>query len=352
MRKVFVFVVLLVAVGLLAGIAVAADDQVTMVDTSQYKINPPYRIGFDIYWLGNSWSVQFAEEFKYEASKHPEIGELIVTDSQGQVAKQVASLEDLIAQDVDIIVVTPLSESALVPVVQKAVDRGIPVICNGGFVYNEALAKLVVTQVSVDDYDFGRVGAEWLVEALGGEGKIIALSGMPGMLTTDLRWAGATSIFDQYPGIEVLTREYADWAYPKAKSIMASLLPAFPEIDGVWSSGAAMTRGVIEAFEEAARNLVPMTGEDNNGFLKMWQERLDEGFDSIAPTKPTYIGAEACLAALKVLNGEPVPSQIKFDPPVITSETLDKFVRLDLPDSFWARTRLPEDIIRSLFGGD
>ena len=352
MRKVFGFVMLLVAVGLLAGVVATADNQVTMVDTSQYKTNPPYKIGFDIYFLGNSWSVQFAEEFKYEASKHPEIGQLIVTDSQGEVAKQVANLEDLISQHVDIIVVTPLSESALVPVVQKAVDQGIPVISNAIFVTNEALKKLLVTEVSVDDYDFGRVGAEWLAKKLSGKGNIIALSGMPGMTTTERRWAGATSVFDKYPDIKIVAREYADWAYPKAKSAVASLLPAFPEIDGVWSGGAAMTRGAIEAFEEAGRNLVPMTGEDNNGFLKMWQKLRDKGFDSIAPSKPTYIGAEACLAALEILNGEPVPSQIKFAPPVITGATLDKFVRPDLPDSFWARTRLPDDIIKSLFGGD
>ena len=351
MRRLLVFGLVSIAVGLMfGGAAIAQDDT---VDTSQYKTATPYRIGFDIYWLGNSWSVQFAEEFKYEASKHTdEIGELIVTDSGGQVAKQVSNIEDLIAQDVDIIVVTPLSESALIPVLEKAAARGIPVVINAAFLRNEALRALVVTEVSVDDYVFGRVGAEWLVEALGGKGKIVAFSGMAGNMTTELRWEGATSVFDQYPEIDIVAHEYADWAYPKAKASMASLLPAFPEIDGVWSGGAAMSRGVVEAFDEAGRSMVPITAEDNNGFLRIWSERLADGFDSIAPTKPTYIAAEACLAALKILNGEPVPSRIEFAPPVITSETLDKFVRLDLPDSFWARTRLPESIILDLFGGD
>ncbi len=352
-RKVKLLGLVGVTIGLLVLLSVMLVGQGNneLVNTSQYKKTPPYKIGFDVYWLGNSWSVQFAEEFKYEASKHPEIGKLIITNSEGQVAKQVANIENLIAQGVDIIVVTPLSESALVPVVQKAVAHGIPVISNAIFLQNEKLKKLVVTEVSVDDYEFGRVGAEWLAKKLGGKGNIIALSGMAGLTTTEERWAGASSVFKQYPDIKILDRVYADWAYPKAKSMVASLLPAFPKIDGVWSGGAAMTRGAIEAFEEAGRKLVPMTGEDNNGFLKLWLKLIPKGFDSIAPSKPTYIGSEACLAALKVLNGEPVPKQIKIAVPVITSKNLKEFVRPDLPDSFWARTRLPDNIIKKLFGG-
>lgn len=323
--------------------------QPKLVDTSKYKKEPPFTIGFDVYWLGNDWSVQFAEEFKYEASLHKDlIGKLIITDSKGEVAKQVNNIEDLVARNVDIIVVTPLSESALIPAFRKAKAKGIPVISNAIFVKSPEGRELVTSQVNAGDFEYGRVLGEWLANELKGKGKIVALSGLAGVETAELRWEGAMSVFKRYPDIKVIAFEYADWSYPKGKSVMASLLPAHPEIDGVWSSGAGMTRGAIEAFEEAGRPLVPMTGEDNNGFLKVWLKRKDI-FNSIAVSKPTYIGSEACRLALKVLQGEPVYDINIISVPVITEEDLEKYVRPDLPDSLWLRTRLPEWKIQEIF---
>ena len=348
-------VLFVVLIAVLAFSAVQAEEKgieefkPTLVDTSMYKKNPPFTIGFDIYWLGNSWSVQFAEEFKYEASLHQDlIGDIVITDSKGEVAKQVNNIEDLVARNVDIIVVTPLSESALIPVFKKAKNKGIPVVSNAIFVKSPEAREVVVSQVNANDVEFGRIIAEWLAKKLNGKGKIIGLSGMPGVETAELRWEGAMSVFKNYPDIEVLAHEYADWSYPKGKTVMASLLPAYPEIDGIWSGGAAMTRGAIEAFEEAGRPLVPMTGEDNNGFIKVWLERKDR-FDSIAASKPTYIGSEACRLALKILQGEPVDDINTVSVPIITNEDLEKYARPDLPDSLWLRTRLPESKIQEIF---
>jgi ribose transport system substrate-binding protein len=325
---------------------------IQILDTSQFRTPPPWKIGLNVSFLGNSWAIQLREEFLYEASLHPEIGEIIITSADGQAAKQVAAIEDMIAQDCDLLAFFPISEAALVPVLEKAAAKGIPVVSNGSLIKSEAFKDLIVTEVSVDDYQFGRLGGLWLAEAMGYEGNIVALSGRAGSTTSDLRVQGAFDVFAEHPGLVVIAHEYADWAYPKGKSVMASLLPAYPEIDGVWSEGAAMTRGVIEAFEEAGRELVPMTGEDNNGFLKQWLARQDEGFDSIAPSKPTYLAAEAVQMILKILRGEPVPSITLIPSPIITGENLAAFVRLDLPDSYWTRTRLPESVILELFGGE
>ncbi len=347
--KIIVVIFVAIAVFSSAQAQVIEELKPTLVDTSVYKKNPPFTIGFDIYWLGNSWSVQFAEEFKYEASLHQAlIKEIVITDSKGEVATQVNNIEDLVARNVDIIVVTPLSESALIPVFKKAKNKGIPVVSNAIFLKTPEARELVVSQVNAKDAEFGRVIADWLAKKLNGKGKIIALSGMPGVETSELRWEGAMSVFKDYPDINVLTREFADWSYPKGKTVMASLLPAYPEIDGVWSGGAAMTRGAVEAFEEAGRPLVPMTGEDNNGFLKVWLERKDR-FDSIAASKPTYIGSDACRLALQILQGEPVYDINTVTVPIITNEDLEKYVRPDLPDSLWLRTRLPESKIQEIF---
>ncbi|MGI5838284.1 MAG: ABC transporter substrate-binding protein [bacterium] len=304
-------------------------------------------IGFDIYYAGNTWSVQSAEEFKAAAERHSDIIETVYyTESEGKAEKQIANIEDLITKNVDAIIMSPISGAGASRVIDQAVEAGIVVVVTG----NAGLETDKYTAcVTVDDKDFGKAIAQWLAEALDGKGKIIALNGIPGIETSALRWEGAQEVFAGYPEIEVIGQASADWDYAKAKMATANLLAAHPQIDGVWSQGGEMTRGAIEAFQAAGRPLVPMTGEDNNGFLKLWLELQDEGFESIGASKPTWLTAECLEVALKALQGEEVEKVAVLPVPTITSENLADFVKPDLPDSLWCNTRLSDEEINALF---
>jgi len=346
-KKVGKIIVGLFIFSLLIGqIGALANSSEEWVNTGKYRKTPPWTIGYDIYFLGNTWSVQLAEEFKSVAARYPDlIKGIYYTDSGGVASRQIANLEDMAAKKPDIIILTPISPSAIAPTVEKIYEAGIPVIICGAKVDTDEFT----TYINADDVEFGRVGAQWLVEKLNGKGNIIALSGMAGISTAEDRWKGALSVFKKYPAIKILGHEYADWAYDKAKMVAESLLAAHPKIDGVWSGGGAMTMAVMEAFLAAGRPLVPMTGEDNNGFLKMWKRYQPQGFSSIGCSKPTFLSAEAFMLALKILRGEPVKKINMLPVYTITDETLDQYVRPDLPDSLWCNTRLPERKIKELF---
>jgi len=314
----------------------------------QTKKEGPFVIGVDIYYAQNTWSVQSAEETKAAVRRNADrIKEVYYTDSEGKAEKQVANIEDLIAKKVDAIILSPISPTAAAPVIEKAVAQGIVVVINGTAVETDKYTAAV----DVDDKAFGTVLAEWLVEKLGGKGNIIALNGIPGISTSELRWEGAKEVFDKYPDIKIVGMASADWDYAKGKTATANLLAANPQIDGVWSQGGEMTRGAIEAFQAAGRPLVPMTGEDNNGFLKVWKQLRDSGssFDSIGASKPTWLGALAVETALDILEGKPYQKLNRLPVPTITSENLDEYVRPDMPDALWANTKLTDDEIRALF---
>lgn len=306
----------------------------------------PWTIGYDIYFLGNSWSVQLAEEFKAAAALHKDqIKSVVITESGGAADKQIANIEDMIAQKVDAIILTPNSPSALAPVCEKAMKAGIVVILCAAKISTDQYTSLV----TVNDTEFGKAGAEWLAKKLNGKGKIVALNGIPGISVNEERFQGAKDVFAKYPGIEIVGAAAADWDYAKAKTAMSDLLQANPVIDGVWSQGGAMTLGAIEAFQAANRKLVPMTSEDNNGFLKVWAKLKPQGFESIAVSKPTWLSAKSLEVALDALSGKTVQKDSILPPPVITNETVDKFVKADLPDSFWTQSRLSDDQIQKLF---
>jgi ribose transport system substrate-binding protein len=159
------------------------------------------------------------------------------------------------------------------------------------------------------------------------------------------------SVLDRYPDIKIVGKEYGEWDYARGKMITENMLAANPKIDGVWSSGGDMTRGAIEAFVAAKRPLIAMTGEDGNGFLKLWAKYKDDpNFDSIATTMPAWIYAEGFETGLRVLKGEPYEKELTVSVATFTVEELDKYVRNDLNDSFWANSRLSEQAKKELYG--
>lgn len=304
-----------------------------------------FDVGYDIYFAGNSWSVQLYREFEAEVERNGDKVNAVLVESELNVDKQISNIEDLITQGVDAIITTPISPTALVPALKKARAEGIKVVLLASKIRSDDYDALV----TVDDVDFGKAGAQWLADELGGKGRIVALNGISGISASDDRWAGAREVFDRYPGIEVIGAVDASWDYAQAKVAMSNLLAANPQIGGVWSQGGAMTLGAIDAFEAAQRPLVPMAGEDNNGYLKRWAALKDEGFASVAPSKPTWLGSEALRVTLRLLEGENVEKDTVFPVPMITADRLEAFVRDDLSDSFWANTRLSDEQVRATF---
>ena len=306
----------------------------------------PYKVGVSNFSVLNSWRVQMIAEIEAEAERQGFcVSNLYVTNSNESIAKQIADFEDLIAKGCDLIIIDPLSSTALVPVVERANKMGIVVVDFDSAISTHNMSAHIL----VDQVEFGRVGGEWLVEQLNGKGNIVILNGVKGTLVDKQREDGAVSVFEEYPDIKVLGRAWGHWDYAMGKRATEDFLAAYPRIDGVWSQGGAMTMGAIEAFVEAGRDLVPMAGEDMNGFLRLWKEYQDQGFSGISTSMPTYTGAAALALGLNILQGRPYFKYTKIPIPTITDADLDMYLKPDLPDSFWANTRLPEEKIKELF---
>jgi ribose transport system substrate-binding protein len=326
----------------------AAAGEGEMNDTSKFKKAGPYKIGFSNISVVNSWRVQMVRELEQEKTLHPEITDLFITDAGGDVNKQIADVEDLLSKGIDALLLTPTSPDALVPVVQKALDTGIPVV-----VFNSGLTGGIETSfIGTDEVEFGYANGKWLMDQLKCKGQIIALDGIAGNSISEDRFKGLQKAIAECPdpsAVKILSRTPADWAYDKGKIATEQALAAYPQIDGVWSQGGAMTQGAMEAFEAANRPLVPMTGEDNNGFMKKWKELAPKGFKGIAASEPTWLSGEALKLALDALNGKPVPKKKLIPVPTITDANLDQYVRADLSDEYWTNSKLPADVAKKFY---
>jgi len=345
---------ILTAAGLLASTALAgAQSSIELNPALQpaegapiQKLEPSKKdsfvLGLSNISVVNTWRVQMIEEAKYEAKQHPEIKEMVVTDAGGDNNRQVADIEDLLARGVDALLVAPGSEVALNGVLDKAYATGIPVIIFS----SNAGPKDYTVKIVGDDSDFGRAGAEFLAKSLNGKGNIIGIRGISGNSIDSDRWRGVEDVLKNYPDIKVIDTAFGDWAYDKGKQVCESLLTAHPDVDGLWSSGGAMTQGCAEVASENGLPKIPMTGEGNNGFLRIWQE-MD--LQSIAPQYPTWFGQQAVIASLRLLKGEPVAKDYLLRPAPITREEVSKYYRADLNDSYWVGSSLPDETLKSIY---
>ena len=306
----------------------------------------PYRIGFSSGFSGNTWRTQCLASVQAEVKAQKDIAEFVVVDRQGDITKQVGDIETLISQQVDAILRIPNSGTAVAPVLAEATQEGIVTVPFNLPVDGEGWS----TYVGTDPEKKGTALGKWLNDALGGSGKIVALGGLPGNSYTASAWQGAQSAFA--PGIEVLAFKDAYWEEDRAKTVMADLIAAFPQIDGVWCDGAQVGAGAMKALLAANRPLVPVTGDDYNRLLKLFVQESPKQpkFDIGLMSEPTWQSVVALRAALSLLRGEPVAKRQIIQPQLITKANVAQIVKLDLPDGVFTDTNLSDAELKVIFG--
>ncbi|HEX4765077.1 MAG TPA: ABC transporter substrate-binding protein [Lichenihabitans sp.] len=303
------------------------------------------RIGFTNGFSGNTWRTECLASMQGEAKANADKYDLVVVDGQGDISKQVNDIEDLITQKVDAILCIANSGTAVVPALRKATRAGIVTVPFNLPVEGENWTAYIGT----DPKRKGAAMGKALDGFLGGKGKIVALGGLPGNSYTADCWAGAKAAFG--PGIEILAFKDASWQEDKAKVVMADLIAAYPEIDGIWCDGGQDAAGALKALMAANRPLVPVTGDDYNGLFKLYDAQKDKNpkFKIGCVSEPTWEGVVALRTAVKLLSGQDVPKRQIIDPILIDGGNYQKLMKKDLPDGVFVDTVLTDDELKKLF---
>lgn len=276
----------------------------------------PFTLGVSNTLVGNGWREQMICAIKAEALASGVVDQVIVINENGGPTEQIGHLESLISQGVDAIVLNPTDREALNPVIEQAIAQGIVVVAVDQAVTAEG--ALVATN---DQVAYGRVGAEWLFEQLGGEGNVLYMRGIDGVPADSDRDAGFQEALANYPDITIVSEVFTDWDPSKGASQALDAINA-QDIDGIWTSGIDYT--VVEQFQAANKPYVPIVGADNNGFIQQMIELYDAGFVGAAVTNPPAIGGVGAAIAIKTLLGE------QFEPlTLLTPEVYDMVDRAD-----------------------
>lgn len=285
-----------------------------------------YTIGLSNGWVGSEWRTQMIEEAQAAAAAWADHGvevETIVQSANVDVQGQIAHVRNFINQGVDAIIINPNSPTAFDPIFAQAAAQGILVIATDAEVSSpDAL------YVGIDQQGWAEQSAQWLVEALGGEGQVVAINGVAGHPANQMRVEGYQSVFGGHDGIEIINEVNANWDQAQGQQAMQNLLATYPDLDGVWVQDG-MADGAWRAIRASGRDVVA-TGEIRKDFLDIWSE---EGLTVGASVNPPGVMASALNVAVMLLNGGELQDGIlegRYDNvlylpiPLITNDNLDE----------------------------
>jgi len=228
---------------------------------------------------------------------------LVVADAQNDPARQLSDIENFIIQGVDLIIVNPTDSSAVVPAILQANAAGIPVIT----VDRGADDGEVVSHIASDNVAGGRMAGEYIVERLGGSGKVVELVGIPGTSAARDRGQGFNEVIQQHPGITVVARQDANFDRAQGLAVMENILQAQPEIDAVFAHNDEMALGALTAIEAAGRQMIVVGFDATADAVRA----VEEGrMDATVAQQPVLMGELAVKTAIAYLRGEPVEAFI------------------------------------------
>jgi ribose transport system substrate-binding protein len=215
-------------------------------------------IGFAGPLADHGWLNAINEQGKRRAEEYEDVT-LVTTEGSNDTAQQIGQIETLINKKVDVLVVLPADGKALTRVGLRAMRAGIPVV-NLDRVFNSPQAYRC--WIGGDNYGMGLNAGRWIGERLKGKknAKVVELAGLDNLELTRQRTEGFDDALKNYPNIEKVARQAAEFTVESGQSKMSALLQAVPSFDALWNHDDDQGVGAERAIKQAGRDEFVMVG--------------------------------------------------------------------------------------------
>jgi len=148
------------------------------------------------------------------------------------------------------IILDPANADGSVGVVRRATEAGIPVFLVNAEINESGIA---IAQLVSNNAQGAALGAVTWQGLVGDSAKYVEFFGNPSDNNAATRSNGYNTVLSQYPGLEKVAQEVANWDRTQGYNRMQSIMQANPEIDAVISGNDEMALGAIAALKEAGR---------------------------------------------------------------------------------------------------
>jgi ribose transport system substrate-binding protein len=237
---------------------------------------------------------------------------------------QIKTVEDFVNQEVSGIVLAPLDDKALVPVVKEANKNEIPVVIIDSDLQGGEYASFVAT----DNEKGGGLAGQEMVKRLNGKGRIVVLRYQEGSASTDAREKGFLDAVKKAPGIQVLSEnQYAGPTTESAQKAGENLLARFKkpdgslDIDGIYCPNESSTFGMLRVLQDNKwAGKVRFIGFDASAKLL---DGLNAGeIDALVVQNPRNMGYLGVKTLIDTINKKNVEKRIDTGAVLVTKDNM------------------------------
>ncbi len=235
------------------------------------------------------------------------------------IAGQIAIIEDYINKGIDAVVLAACDAQGLIPVLEKARQKRIPIITIDSGVDSD----LPISFIATDNILAAQKAAQKLAELIGEQGKVACIPFIPGAATSNWREQGFVEEIKKYPNIELLPIRYSQSEVAVGMAVTEDILTGHPDIKGIFAANEAGTIGAIQALKTKNKiGQVKVVGFDaaSNEVMALQAGEID----ALIVQDPFKMGYEGVKAAMKAIKGEAVPKRIDTGVYVVTKENLNQ----------------------------
>lgn len=245
--------------------------------------------------------------------------ELKVTSADYKLENQLANVEDLL-QDVDALLLNPIDSKALANAVMEANNKNI-----GVFTVDIGVIGADTTSfIASDNKEIGRIAARYIIEKLGGEGKV-ALIGWPTITSCLDRETGFLEELKTAPGIELVANQGAGMERAKALEAAETILQANPDIDAFFGVNESGAMGALSAVQARNDQDIFIVGVDATPDL-LSSIKNQTAITATVAQDPYQMGKTAVENAVKHINGETVEKVIAVETSLVTADNVDAII--------------------------
>jgi len=239
--------------------------------------------------------------------------------SESDVAAQISQMEDQIAKGVSAIVIAVTDPAALSPVLEQAVEEGIPVL----FIDTMGQAEGALTYIGTDNKEGARLASEYICDNVEEGSDVAILQGIITQSTGQQRAEGSKAGLEDC-GLNVVAEQPGNWDRAEGQSVMENILTGNPGLKAVFASNDNMGLGAIEALKSADMlEDVMVVGFDANPDAA--ESVLAGEMSATVAQNPYNMGAFGVQNAVSALMGEEVPDMIDTGTVLVNEENAADF---------------------------
>tara|TARA_R110002074_G_scaffold122612_9_gene257402 strand:- start:30476 stop:33073 length:2598 start_codon:yes stop_codon:yes gene_type:complete len=240
---------------------------------------------------------------KLQASMNPEI-DLQIKDANYDVLTQIKQIDELIADSVDVLIVSPIQSKPITAVVKKAIKAGIPVLV----VDRKTEGQQYTAYVGADNIEIGRNAAKEIIASNYNDSiRIIEIKGLAGSSPAEERAIGFQQVLDQFKKAQIVATIEGDWEKESIQNRLIQLLNDDIIVDYVFAHNDRMAVGAWEVARDLGmENEIIFIGVDGLAGTNGGIQAVKDGVLKATVLYPTG-GDEAIKLALKILSKESIP---------------------------------------------